>query len=139
MATPAPEPVTVRTAARRLGLSRRTVQADVQAGCGGIVRMGTPGRGRGTLLNLAEYRAWRQRRAGVADIEHERARAWALVNEAALRTWRADGGVTRQNRQRAAELLVRLLARLHPALVGGELEPPEQMRSLLRVLRESGQ
>lgn len=137
--SPAESTCTVTVAARRLGVSRRTVQADVAAGCSGIVRPGGPGRGRGALLNLAEYRAWRARRAGAdPDPTRERERAWALLNEAALRIFQEHGGVTRQNRQRSAELLVRLLLRVQPALVADDAEP-EQLRTLLHVLAESSQ
>lgn len=130
---------TIRETARALGLTARAVQLDVAAGCPGIVRPGGPGRGRGALLDLAEYRAWRARRAGAdPDPTRERERAWALLNEAALRVFQSHGGVTRQNRQRSAELLVRLLLRVQPALVADVAEP-DQLRTLLHVLAESSQ
>jgi len=133
-------PATVAQAARELRLSTRQVQADVAAGCDGIVRPGAPGRGRGALLDLAAYREWRARRAGAGelDVDQERERAFALFVEAAFRVFQDHGGVTRQNRGRSAALLVRLLDRVYPALTGRDLcEPPEEMRTLLRVFVES--
>ena len=131
------EPATVRDVARELGLAVRTVQADVRAGCGGIVRPGAPGRGNGALLDLDEYRRWRARRAG-APLSDDTERAWTLLCETALRTFQEHGGVTRQSRGRSAELLLALLARFAPVYLGRDVnEPPSQMRTLLRVLEES--
>jgi hypothetical protein len=135
-----PEAVTVADAARCLGLSRRTVQLDVAGGAAGIVRPGAPGPGNGALIDLSEYCAWRARRAGAdPDPAHERERAWALLCAAALRTVQDHGGITRQSRQHSAGLLLALLQRMHPLLIGGPLDPvPDQLRILFRILRDSG-
>ena len=135
MATP--EVVTVAAAARRLGLCRRTVQLDVAGGCDGIVRPGSSGPGRGALLDLAAFRDWRARRAGAdPDPSRERERAWALLCEAALRVFQDHGGVTRQHRRRSAELMLALLLRVRPALIGDRSESvPEQMRILFHVMQ----
>jgi hypothetical protein len=134
------EPVSTTEAARRLGVSRRAVQLDVANGCDGIIRPGTPGPGNGALLDLSEYTAWRARRAGAdPDPTRERERAWSLLCAAALRTVQDHGGITRQSRQHSAGLLLALLQRMHPLLIGGPLDPvPDQLRILFRILRDSG-
>lgn len=134
------EGLTVVEVARRLGLSRRTVQLDVANGCAGIIRPGSIGPGNGALLDLPVYGAWRAKRAGVdPDPEREGERAATLLCEAALRIFQEHGGVTRQYRQHSAGLMVLLLQRVLPALTGGRLEPvPDQLRILFRILQDSG-
>lgn len=139
LADPDDDLITVSAAAQALGISIRAVQKDVQAGCDGILRLGSPGRGRGTLLDLKEYRQWRDRKAGTigCDVEYERERAWVLLCEAALRVFQEHGGVTRQNRARSAELFCLLLDRVYPVLMHRNLEEqPPQMRTLFRVFVE---
>lgn len=135
------EPATVRQTARLLGLSVRTVQADVRAGCGGIVRPGGPGRGNGALIDVPAYRNWRAQRVGGGfDLDVERDRGFSLLCEVALRIYQESGGVTRNGQAKTAELLLRLLTRFAPAYLQRDLddvdELPEEMRTMLRVFAE---
>ena len=134
--------VTVKEAAMALGLTVRQVQADIRSGCDGIVRLGSPGPGNSALLDLEVYCAWRaQRGRGVPpEIEQERERGFELLLECAWVTLVEHGGIVRQNRERAAEMLAGLILRYYPALFRRNLDRiPPQLRSLLRVCVPSDQ
>lgn len=122
--------VTVRQAARALDLSPSTVRRDVQRGCGGILRPGESGRGRGALLDLDAYRAWRAR-------EHD-PNVLELVADVLARTVREDGGNTRALRMHAAYIAVAVFVRAHQALTRREpTELPAKLRSACAVFVSS--
>ena len=133
------DPVTVRQAADALGVSIRRVQLDIANGCAGIVRLGSQGRGNGSLLDIDLYQDWRARRAGFGetDIQRECERVFVLSCGLALRTFQEYGGNSRQSRAQSAGTLCHFLMRLAPLLLGHEIEdPPEEMRTLLHVYVE---
>ena len=121
---------TVREAAAALGLSVRTVQADVRRGCRGVSHSGRPGRGRGALLDLATYAAHRR---GDAD---PRAEAFAAAGRAVAHVLRETQGATA--RRRSALAAFAFLDRLHAELFGQPLEElPPETEAAFRVLLTS--
>jgi hypothetical protein len=56
-----PDAVTLRDAARALGLSVRVLHRDLSAGAP-VVRRGARGRGRSTLIDVEAFAAWRRAR-----------------------------------------------------------------------------
>lgn len=126
--------VSAATAARELGLSIATVQRDVRRGCAGIVRPGEPGRGRGALLDLEAYRAWR-----LGEQSHDR--VVQLAGETALRVYREYGGATATLRRHAALLLAIYVEQYCAALSGSadlSAQINAKIRTLLNVFVESG-
>jgi hypothetical protein len=125
--------VTVHEAALACGLSRATIQRDVRLGCAGIVRPGEPGRGRGALLDLDEYRRWRD---GRTDDD----RVMRIAAEVALRTYQLHGGLTATMRRHSAYVLALYVQRLCAHLTGREPdELPAELLTLLNVSVQSGE
>jgi hypothetical protein len=124
--------VTVLQAARSLGVSRATVQRDIRLGCAGIVRLGEPGRGKGALLDLTEYRRWR---AG----ERDDGRILKIAAETALRTWQTHGGLTATLRRQSARVLALQLVAFSRSLTGTDPEQSEELLALFNVSVSSAQ
>lgn len=131
--------VTLSQAAVETGRSVDSVQSDVRAGCP-VVRRGERGRGRGTLLDLEEYRRWLLRRAGIrADLGAVSRALWKLYANpsegSTVPLWR---GLKLQRRE-ALELVLaafRLTAReISGAPIDDEKLPPE-MRMATQYLSD---
>lgn len=118
--------LSVAAAARALGLSTSQVRRDVSNGAP-VVRRGTVGRGRGTLLELAAYRRWRDR-------EFDAGRVMEAVAAALGDVLKRNTGLDEPahvtlgiKRRQAAALLCVAWERIHRGVTGHEAKslPPE--------------
>ena len=112
---------TIAIAARELGLSPAQIRRDIAAGAP-VLRRGSVGRGRGSLLDLEVYRRWRARES---DPVHMMQRVAEALSDVMKRD--AGEGVPAHvslgiRRGHAAVLLAIAYERIHRAVTGREAE-----------------
>jgi hypothetical protein len=125
--------VTVAHAARAIGVAASTVRRDVQRGCGGIVRPGEPGRGKGALLDLEAYRRWRDGRC-----DHDDDSTLDQLATVLARVVREHGGQSRALRRHAEYIAIAAYIRMAQAITRLDVDAiPEELRVACAVLAES--
>lgn len=126
--------MSVPRAAAALGISASQLRRDIARGAP-VVSRGSVGRSRGSLIDLAAYRRWRNR-------EFDAGRAMEAVEQALIDVLKRDAGLGEPahvsigiRRQQAAAVLCIAYERIHRAITGHDAESlPSEIAHAVRDL-----